>query len=160
EAVGPGESRPRAKTSGAIVEPSVRPGDLGGIPTTPPFSLRTITRRHSMLRPTLLCATGVLIGASALAQGITTRMAPANPTVLAPSGGPSTSSILPPPEDDCSTAVTLVGPGPYNFDTTLNTQGVQGQANTECLIGTTAQISADAWYIWTAPSTGLAKLTT
>jgi hypothetical protein len=64
----------------------------------------------------------------------------------------------PPPivngSDTCMTPDTIVGSGPFTFDTTTATTGVEGQANSRCHIYNTSGISFDVWFQWTAPSTG------
>jgi len=56
--------------------------------------------------------------------------------------------------DACATPTTISGSGPFVYDTTNATRGAQGQANARCLIFNTSNIDFDAWYSWTAPSTG------
>ena len=85
--------------------------------------------RSSALLPSLLCTLSALAGAQ--------------------------SSLLPPPpHDDCTTPQAIAGSGPFAFDNTQATTGVQGQAEVLCNFGGSTPIESDLWYVWTAPSTG------
>ncbi len=57
--------------------------------------------------------------------------------------------------DDCSAPTALAGAGPYPFDNTVATTGVQGQTEALCLFFSSTTIDSDIWYTWTAPSTNL-----
>jgi hypothetical protein len=66
----------------------------------------------------------------------------------------------PPPNDDCSTPIAIVGSGPHAFDNTLATMGAQGQLESLCnSLGSTA-IDHDVWFCWTAPSTNAFEIST
>jgi len=72
--------------------------------------------------------------------------------------GTFTLAVLVPPSNDvCSAPDTVVGNGPFNFDTTLASTGLEGQ--TEALCGGTG-VGRDVWYSWTATFTGPAGVTT
>jgi len=62
--------------------------------------------------------------------------------------------------DECSTATTIVGPGPHPFDNSVCSTGTQGQSEGLCLFGGQTAIESDAWYLWTAGANGSATLTT
>jgi hypothetical protein len=70
----------------------------------------------------------------------------------------TTPGVPPPPlvggSDTCMTPDTITGAGPFAFDTTVATTGIEGQTNTRCFIYNTSAISFDVWFQWTAPSTG------
>ncbi len=62
------------------------------------------------------------------------------------------------PEDDCSTPTSWIGSGAFAFDTSGATTGTQGQSEPLCSFSGQTTISSDAWYIWTASSTGCVSL--
>jgi len=66
------------------------------------------------------------------------------------------------PEDDCSTAAVLAGPGPYPVDTTGATTGTQGQTEAICdpngVSGAGPGIERDTWHEWTAVTGGVATV--
>ena len=72
----------------------------------------------------------------------------------------SLSIVEQPPatNDNCNTPTVLAGPGPYAFDNTLATTGVQGQAEAQCLFFNSSVVQKDVWFQWTAPFTGQTKL--
>jgi hypothetical protein len=67
---------------------------------------------------------------------------------------------VPPPlpivngSDTCATPDVIVGTGPFTFDDTLATTGIEGQTNASCSIFGQTAITFDVWFQWTAPSTG------
>ena len=72
-------------------------------------------------------------------------------------GGQGTFTIAVTPQlqnDDCATPIVISGNGPFIYDTSTATRGTQGQNNSRCFIFNTSTIDFDAWYQWTAPSTG------
>jgi hypothetical protein len=66
------------------------------------------------------------------------------------------ANASPPPEDSCTTPLTVVGTGPFPFDTTFSTTGTQGQTEPLCGAGTAAAIPKDNWYVWNATFSGSA----
>ncbi len=56
--------------------------------------------------------------------------------------------------DSCVTPDVIVGSGPFAFDNTLATTGVEGQNEALCNIAAVIGISEDVWFTWTATSTG------
>jgi hypothetical protein len=76
--------------------------------------------------------------------------------------GPGTFTINPtppPPANDvCGSPVAISGAGPHAFDTTSATTGAEGQNEGLCLAFGSTFVDNDAWYTWTAGSTGLASL--
>ncbi len=60
--------------------------------------------------------------------------------------------------DNCSTAVSLSGPGPFGVSTVGLTTGAQGQAESICLFFGTTTIASDGWFNWTATATGVATV--
>jgi hypothetical protein len=74
------------------------------------------------------------------------------------SQGTGTLTITPPappaPNDDCSTPTVLVGGGPFPFNNTAATTGVEGQANGNCNFFSTTAITNDVWYTWNATVSG------
>ena len=60
------------------------------------------------------------------------------------------SVTVPTGNDDCSAAIALTGPGPFNYDNSGATTGFP--------TGSCGAIGSDLWYRWTAPSTGVATL--
>jgi hypothetical protein len=80
-------------------------------------------------------------------------------------GGTGTFDIFtpppPPPNDDCGTAIAISGPGPFAYDNTSATTGVQGQNEVVCQpFAAGPAITFDMWYTWTPSMTGTATLTT
>jgi hypothetical protein len=65
--------------------------------------------------------------------------------------------------DDCSTADVITGLGPFTFDNTAGvaTTGLNGQLNTPaCTFFNLTAIALDVWFLWTAPTTGVAQIQT
>jgi hypothetical protein len=60
--------------------------------------------------------------------------------------------------DSCTTPDVLTGTGPFTYDTTTASTGVEGQTNMRCSIYLTMGIANDVWFTWTATSTGWVKL--
>jgi len=60
--------------------------------------------------------------------------------------------------DECATAEVIAGQGTFAFDNTLAT--TDGLADPLCLTSGQSQMDHDVWFAWTAPTTGLAELTT
>jgi len=83
-----------------------------------------------------------------------------NPAATPGSGTFSIQSFVGIPNDECTGALPISGPGPHGYDTSNATTGVTGQTNARCLIFNTTAISFDVWYVWTAPSTGRFALNT
>jgi len=82
-----------------------------------------------------------------------------------PGGAPAAGAFditqfFPLPEDDCSTPIAIVGPGPHNFDNSIATNGTQGQFEAECEYWGLTGINRDVWYTWTAPSSGKFDIST
>jgi hypothetical protein len=76
----------------------------------------------------------------------------------APGTGTFTVGAVPPPppppiNDDCTASIAIAGPGTYSFDNTYATTGIQNAPS--C-----GAIYKDAWWTYTAASTGTATLTT
>ncbi|MBL8859170.1 MAG: hypothetical protein JNL28_11730 [Planctomycetes bacterium] len=76
------------------------------------------------------------------------------------------SNFFPPPaplvggSDACATPDAIAGTGSFAFDNTSATTGAEGQSEAACnLFGSTAILS-DVWFVWTAPTSGIAKVTT
>jgi len=77
---------------------------------------------------------------------------------VAPTPGSFTLGAVPPPppppiNDDCTAPIAISGPGTYSFDNTNATTATQYAA-------TCGAIYKDAWWTYTAASTGTATLTT
>lgn len=62
--------------------------------------------------------------------------------------------------DSCSSPTVISGSGPFLYDTTNATTGTEGQTYSRCYIFNTSVIDFDAWYQWTAASTGWMHLNT
>ncbi|MBI5364304.1 MAG: hypothetical protein HZA53_14085 [Planctomycetes bacterium] len=74
-------------------------------------------------------------------------------------GSMDLSAAPPPaPEDSCATPLALGAVGPYPFDTSAATTGLEGQAEALCLFFGSTTIDNDVWYTWTAPSTNNFRL--
>jgi len=61
--------------------------------------------------------------------------------------------------DSCANPINLVGDGPHAFSTIGATTGVEGQTEPLCLFFGFTDIYNDAWWTWTASTTGLYELT-
>ena len=74
------------------------------------------------------------------------------------SQGTGTLTISPPappaPNDDCANPIVLVGSGPFPFNSTGATTGVQGQGESLCNFFGFTQIATDVWYTWNATVSG------
>ncbi len=79
-------------------------------------------------------------------------------------GGNGTFSIdaVPPGSgsDNCATAEAISGTGLFSFTQVGATTGTEGQNEALCYAFSTSGIGSDVWYVWTAPCTGTATLTT
>ena len=82
------------------------------------------------------------------------------PNALGGTGTFDVQVFVPTPGDDCATPVALVGAGPYSFDNTAATTGIQGQAEPTCLFFSSTTIDRDLWFCWTAPSSGAFEVST
>ena len=71
----------------------------------------------------------------------------------------SAASALPPANDDCANASPITGTGPFTFDLTEATLGVNGVVAPQC-DGPIAGIGNDVWYCWTATCNGLVEFST
>jgi len=67
---------------------------------------------------------------------------------------------VPPANDDCATPTAIAGTGLFPFTVVNATAGTQGQAEPSCLFFAQTAIGSDVWYAWTAPSTGIATVST
>jgi hypothetical protein len=70
------------------------------------------------------------------------------------------SVVSPPANDDCSAPQTVVGFGSVAFDDSTATTGSQGQSEALCSSFGTSSIHGDLWYVWTAPFTATAAVST
>ncbi len=66
---------------------------------------------------------------------------------------PAASSQVP-PNDECTTSISIAGPGVFPFDLTLATRSPQ---TVPCAPGT---IDHDVWFCWTSPCTGILSVQT
>jgi hypothetical protein len=63
--------------------------------------------------------------------------------------------------DDCALAEVISGTGTFTFDNTLATTGSEGQAESICsFFGVGTAILNDVWFVWTAPTSGMARWAT
>ncbi|MBL8861853.1 MAG: hypothetical protein JNK02_07550 [Planctomycetes bacterium] len=62
--------------------------------------------------------------------------------------------------DNCATPSNLVGTGLFPYDTTAATTGAEGQGEAICIFFGSSAVVFDAWYTWTAPFTGTARMET
>ncbi len=62
--------------------------------------------------------------------------------------------------DSCATPDLIVGTGNFAFDNSIATTGPQGQTEGSCLIFGSTAVAQDVWFVWTAPSTGVAVFAT
>jgi hypothetical protein len=62
--------------------------------------------------------------------------------------------------DSCTTPDVIAGTGSFAFDTTTSSTGAQGQSEALCNAFGTTGIDFDVWFVWMAPFTGFADLTT
>lgn len=71
-------------------------------------------------------------------------------------------SVVPsgPANDECAGAIALGATGPYTFDNSTATTSCVGQGNAICTFFGSPAMETDAWYTWTATSSGTATLTT
>lgn len=105
-----------------------------------------------------MAALAALLSSSALAQH--PRSKPRIARAL-----PAQAASLPPAplvggSDSCATPDAIAGTGLFAFDDTAATTGPDGQGEAACnLFGNTA-IKSDVWFVWTAPASGIATVTT
>ena len=62
--------------------------------------------------------------------------------------------------DNCATPDVIVGNGPFAYDSSIATTGLEGQTNARCFIFNTSGIAFDVWFQWTAGATGWVQLNT
>src|SRR6185295_17494099 len=62
--------------------------------------------------------------------------------------------------DDCSTPTVIAGVGSFLFDNSAATSSCDGQTETVCMFFDTPSVATDVWFQWTAPSTGIAVMST
>jgi hypothetical protein len=69
--------------------------------------------------------------------------------------------VVPAANDDCNTAQLISGTGVFSFDNSLATTGIDGQSEALCAVqwGQTT-VDNDVWFRWTAPSSGVARVST
>jgi len=67
---------------------------------------------------------------------------------------------VPPANDACTAPTAIAGAGLFPFTVVNATTGTQGQAEPSCNFFATTAIGSDVWYAWTAPSTGIATVST
>ena len=60
--------------------------------------------------------------------------------------------------DSCATPDAIAGNGPFSFDTTAATTGLEGQAETLCNAYNNPPIGSDVWFVWTSNINGPAVL--
>lgn len=76
------------------------------------------------------------------------------------------ANFLPPPaplpsgSDSCATPDPIAGIGLFAFDDSNATTGPQGQSESLCNLFGNSAILADVWFVWTAPTTAIARVTT
>jgi len=62
--------------------------------------------------------------------------------------------------DTCTSPTIVVGTGPFSFDNTTATTGVQGQTEALCTQFATTVLKKDVWFTWNATFSGSAIVTT
>jgi len=62
--------------------------------------------------------------------------------------------------DSCTTPDPISGPGPFAFDNSAATTGIEGQATSNCVFYAQNAIVQDVWFAWTATQNGRVLLTT
>ncbi len=79
-----------------------------------------------------------------------------------PGSGVGTGSftITLPSADTCGSPQAISGFGPFAFELNSATTGAEGQLDGLCLATGTTGIANDVWYDWTAPATGVARVST
>lgn len=70
------------------------------------------------------------------------------------------ASAQAPPNDHCGTPQAITGAGPFAFDLTNATIGVNGVFASGCDSGGAPGIAHDVWFCWTATCTGVMDLST
>jgi len=65
-----------------------------------------------------------------------------------------------PGDDNCATPTVIVGTGVFPFDNSACTAGCEGQSEAICTFYGTTSIDTDEWFQWTAPSSGVAVMST
>jgi hypothetical protein len=76
------------------------------------------------------------------------------------SGTFSINQAVAPANDNCATPANLVGTGVFPYDTTACSTGAEGQAEALCSFFGSSGIVNDAWFTWTSPFTGNARIET
>jgi hypothetical protein len=107
----------------------------------------------------ITCALLASYGSLATAQQVTYDRQPSR-------GDRIVSIANPPPaplvggSDNCATPDPLTGTGSFPFDTTIATTTTDGQSTLNCIFFNQIGIDHDVWFVWTAPTTGTAVVST
>jgi len=75
-------------------------------------------------------------------------------TLMGGSGNFTINQVVAPPNDDCTSPVSLSGLGTFGFDNTYATTGTDGQNEPACNSVASTGIAQDVWYRWTSTVTG------
>lgn len=77
-----------------------------------------------------------------------------------PIGLPSLNPLAINGSDGCATPDAISGAGAFTYDNSTATTGTEGQNEGLCLFYGSMAVVQDVWFAWTAPSTGVATMST
>ncbi len=107
-----------------------------------------------------LCATSVAAQTQAPVPNKSTPLqVSSRPGTLVPP--PPTISLLASTGDDnCAAATVIAGTGMFPFNNSTATTSPEGQSEGPCLFFGSTAMNRDVWFVWTAPATGIATMST
>jgi hypothetical protein len=107
----------------------------------------------------LTCALLASTASLALAQQPSLDLQPSRATPVLPIANPPPAPLVG-GSDSCTTPDPISGVGQFQFDDTVATTGPDGQSTINCIFFNAIGIDADVWFVWTAPQTGTAVIST
>ena len=106
-----------------------------------------------------LLALSTLATAAFADQGAGTKYSAPKPPPTQPRAMALTSALVG-GADSCVTPDVIVGGGPFLFDNTVATTGLEGQAEGLCTFFGFTTVDQDVWFKWTATSSGILSVNT
>ncbi len=107
----------------------------------------------------LTCALLASTTSLALAQQPSFDRQPSRASQVLPIANPPPTPLVG-GSDSCTTPDPITGLGQFAFDDSIATTGPDGQSTINCIFFNAIGISADVWFVWTAPQTGTVVITT